>query len=221
MDDRNDRRRDRLSWAEIDKLRDKSKSRDRDPMQKQSSPAAINAQKSYRAALERAFAAGKLDELAKTLSRGSGDDANHRGPAPAAPPPAAPVVAAAPPAETPAADVAPPATPTLTPKDPEREQKQKLLAKIRESEGRDAATRSVDAYIGKYGKLPDDIEILTKCLGHKSDERVSEALERLTVMINKDKPRRARTLAAQLRILEDTHGDPEIRACAAKVRGRL
>ena len=30
-----------------------------------------------------------------------------------------------------------------------------------------------------------------------------------------------RTLVAQLRILEDTHGDPEIRASAARVRGQL
>lgn len=223
MDDRNDRRRDRLSWAEIDKLRDKSKSRDRDPMQKQSSPAAMNAQKSYRAALEKAFAAGKLDELAKTLSRSSSDEHKNRGPAPVATTPPPPLAAAA---ATPTEPTAPEPSPTVAstpapPKDPEREQKQKLLAKIRESEGRDAITRSVDAYVDKYGKLPDDVEILTKCLGHKKDDRVSSALDQLTVLVNKDKPRRARTLAAQLRILEDTHGDPEIRACAAKVRGRL
>src|SRR5215468_8834560 len=88
MDDRNDRRRDRLSWAEIDKLRDKSRSRDRDPMQKQSSPVALNAQRSYRAALERAFASGKLGELAKTLS---GTNEEVRPPAPPGHPPLPPV----------------------------------------------------------------------------------------------------------------------------------
>src|SRR5215470_17541654 len=88
MDDRNDRRRDRLSWAEIDKLRDKSRSRDRDPMQKQSSPVALNAQRSYRAALERAFASGKLGELAKTLSRTSEDVRPAAPPGAPAPPPA-------------------------------------------------------------------------------------------------------------------------------------
>src|SRR5215470_9912078 len=93
MDDRNDRRRDRLSWAEIDKLRDKSRSRDRDPMQKQSSPVALNAQRSYRAALERAFASGKLGELAKTLSR-TGEDV--RPPAPPGPPPPAAAPGASP-----------------------------------------------------------------------------------------------------------------------------
>src|SRR5215470_6808553 len=97
MDDRNDRRRDRLSWAEIDKLRDKSRSRDRDPMQKQSSPVALNAQRSYRAALERAFASGKLGELAKTLSR-TGEDVRPPAP-PGPPPPAPPPSASAPPSD--------------------------------------------------------------------------------------------------------------------------
>jgi hypothetical protein len=217
MDDRNDRRRDSLSWAEIDKIRDKSKSRDRDPQQKLSSPAAMNAQKSYKAALERAFASGKLDELAKTLSPRAGDNNGaHRGPAPAG----STQASAASPAETPAPDNQP-SVPAAMPKDPEREQKQKLLAKIRDSEGRDAITRAVDAFIAKYTKLPDDFEILTKAIGHKNDDRVRDALEQLTTMISRDKPRRARTLAAQLRILEDTHGDWEIRACAAKVRGLL
>jgi hypothetical protein len=214
MDDRNDRRRDRnLSWREIDQLRDKSRSRDRDPMQKASSPAAMNAQKSYRAALERAFASGTLGELAKTLNKNGGDDASRpRSEAAPAPAPAA--------EEETAAAALPPA-PASTPRDPERLERQKLLARIKEAEGRDACTRAVDAYLGKYDKLPDDYEVLTKALAHKADARVRATLDQLTRMLGSDKPRRGRTLAAQLRFLEDTHGDPEIRAAAAEARGRL
>src|SRR5262245_41482153 len=169
MDDRNDRRRDRLSWAEIDKLRDQSRHRERDPLQKQSSPTAITAQKSYRAALERAFAAGKLGELANTLARTSGDVRPPSAqqplppPAPAAAPAAAAASPASAPAEPPEADAAPPgsgaaaaATPTPTPtpvaRDPDREQKQKLLGKIRDAEGREAVTRAVDTFLGRYPK---------------------------------------------------------------------
>jgi len=261
MDDRNDRRRDRLSWAEIDKLRDKSRSRDRDPMQKQSSPVALNAQRSYRAALERAFASGKLGELAKTLSR-TGEDV--RPPAPPGPPPPAAAPGASPTSATaPTSDAEPEsaaslgnatgagagataagataagatgagataagataagataAAPAGVARDPEREAKQKLLAKIREAEGREAVTRAVDAFVAKYPKLPDDVEILTKCLGHRSDDRVRCTLDQLSTLVERDKPRRARTLVAQLRILEDTHGDPDIRAQAGRVRARL
>ena len=71
------------------------------------------------------------------------------------------------------------------------------------------------------GHKIDDYEILTKCLGHKNDDRVRDTLDRLTVLVAKDKPRRARALVAQLRFLEDTHGDPAIRAHAARVRGQL
>src|SRR5215468_7053513 len=160
MDDRNDRRRDRsLSWREIDQLRDKSKKRERDPMQKASSPAALNAQKSYRAALERAFAAGTLGELAKTLSRTGGEDAQ---PAKGAPDggrgagvgaaPAPPASGSGPAAASAAGGVAisapaatedvvagsslPPA-PAAAPRDPDRSERQKLIVRIRDAEGRE------------------------------------------------------------------------------------
>src|SRR5262249_2710320 len=105
MDDRDDRKRERLSWAEIDKIRDKSRSRERDPMEKRSSPAARNAQKSYKAALERAFASGKLGELAKTLARTTEDvrPPPLPGPLPPPSPPPPPAAAAAPLADPPEA----------------------------------------------------------------------------------------------------------------------
>ena len=220
MADRDDRNRDRSSpsWREIDALREKSNKRERDPMQKASSPAAINAQKSYRAALERAFANGKLDELAKTLSGASDRRPEVRLPA-AAPPPAAPEhtptpLASAPPAAS--------ATQTVeTPKSPEREQKQKLLGKLREAEGREPINKACDAFLSKYPQLPDDFEILTKALSHRDDDRVRQTLAQLTKLMDRDKPRRGRALIAQLRILEDTHTEPDIRAQAAAVRGRL
>ena len=214
MDDRDDRKRGKnMSWREVDQIRDKSQKRDRDPMQKQSSPAAINAQKSYRAALEKAFANGTVGELAKALTRTTDDPRPSSGQAPVAQAAAAPTEAT--PAPLPLSSSAP------SPKDPEREAKQKMVAKIREAEGRDPITRAVDAYLAKYAKLPDDYELLTKCLGHKNDDQLRAALDQLVVMIAREKPRRGRTLAAQLRFLEDTHGDPEIRTYAAQVRGRL
>ena len=224
-DDRNNRKsgdRGKMSWREVDKIRDKSRQRDGDPMQKQSSPAAMAAQKSYRVALEKAFAAGKLEELAKTLS----GTAEPKGATPEARPAAATAAAAEPagggPSDPPGAPATalPPAPPAPA-RDPDRENRQKLLIKIRDSEGRDPISRAVDAYLGKYPKLPDDYEILTKALAHRDDDVVRGTLDRLTAMLAREKPRRGRTLAAQLRFLEDTHSDPEIRKAAAEVRSRL
>jgi hypothetical protein len=171
---------------------------------------AVAAQKSYRAALEKAFEAGTLGELAKTLTR-----AEER----AAPQVSMPVVpagasqAAAPPSALPPA-------PALV-RDPDRENRQKLIAKIKESEGREPVTRAVDAFLARYPTLPNDFEVLTKVLSHRDDARVEEALAQLALLVAREKPRRGRTLVAQLRILEDTHTDPAIRKAAAEVRAKL
>jgi hypothetical protein len=206
--DRGDR--DRPSWREIDKRREKSHSRDRDPMAKPASPAAMVAQKSYRAALERAFEGGKLEELARTLSRR--DEPKPAPQAPSSPPPAA---------AAPAEGNAFPPAPAPAPKDPERENRQKMLARIKETEGREPISRAIDAFLAKYPKLPDDYEVLTKALAHRADDRVRATLEQLDAMLGREKPRRARTLVAQLRLLEDTHSDKELREAAAKVRGKI
>ncbi len=215
-DDRNDKpSRDKMSWSEIDKIRDKSRERERDPMQKQSSPMAMQAQKSYKAALERAFAAGTLGELAKTLARTV--DEIRPGQAAGTKPAATHTKVEDDSKPTPAP--LPPATATAP--NPERENRLKLLAKIKQSEGRDPISRAVDGYLAKYPKLPDDYEVLTKALSHNDDERVQQVLDQLTAMLAKEKPRRGRTLAAQLRFLEDTHDEPSIRKHAAEVRTRL
>jgi hypothetical protein len=219
-----DDRREKKSWRELDRLREKGRSssdrdRERPPRGGAGASAQSVAQKSYRAALERAFESGTLAELAKTLSR------TNEPPVPKAPPPAppAPVAAAPAPAEGGAASApaAPPATPPPTPVDPERENRQKALVKIREAEGRDAITRAVDAFLKSWPKLPDDFEVLTKALAHKDDARVLDTLDRLEALLARDKPRRARSLQAQLRMLEETHGDPDLRKRAAAVRAKL
>jgi hypothetical protein len=107
------------------------------------------------------------------------------------------------------------------PKDPERENRMKMLARIRDAEGKDPVCKSIDAYLAKYPKLPDDFEILTKALGHKNDDRVLATLEQIVALLVREKPKRGRTLHAQLRFLEDTHGDPQVRTRAAAVNAML
>lgn len=229
-DDRKGGGRDRArkSWREIDAARDRGRGQ-RPGGAPGASAAAQWAQKSYRAALERAFEAGKLAELAKTLATPRVEEKT----LPKAPPLATMSAAGPPPDEAASprttsspepvsAVVSSAAPPAAVPKDPERESRLKLLAKIRESEGRDAITRATDVYLARYPRLPDDFEVLTKVLSHKNDERVREALHQLMALFDRgEKPRRGRTLAAQLRMLEDTHGDPEIRRLSSEARSRF
>ena len=216
MADDRDRPRDKKSWREIDQMRGKGRSSDRPAPRPNTAQAA--AQKSYRAALERAFEAGTLAELAKTLSRPE----EPRTPKPApAPPPSSEAAAAAPAEGQPAPQAPPPPDPAAVAQAAERENRMKLIAKIKESEGRDAITRALDAYFARYPKLPDDFEVLTKALSHKDDERVTFALGAIEALLAREKPRRGRTLQGQLRFLEETHSDAEIRSRAAAVRARL
>jgi hypothetical protein len=212
-----DRDRPRKTWREIDKGRDTSRSRDardRGGGGGGARGASAVAQKSYRAALERAFENGTLGELARQLTKVEEPRAAPRPPA-AAEPPAAP--ASAEPAATPAA---PAATAPPTPANPERENRQKLLLRIKQAEGRDPVTRALDAFLEQYPRLPDDFEVLTKALLHRDDVQALAALAQIEALLAREKPRRSRALIAQLRILEETHDDPELRPIAARVRAR-
>ncbi len=93
----------------------------------------------------------------------------------------------------------------------------KLIAKLRDAEGRDAITRATEALAARF-PIPDDFELLTRLLEHRDDGRVTYALERLGVMLRKEQPRRGRALAAQLRFLEETSDEADVRSKAAEVR---
>jgi hypothetical protein len=220
-DERGDR--PKKTWREIDQSRGKSRPGDRDRDRDRGGrgsggggqTASSAAQKTYRAALERAFEAGTLAELAKTLSR-----VEEPKPTPAKPA-AAPEATPAPIPGAPAGTPAPSTSASEPPRDLDRDNRMKMLARIREAEGRDPITRAIDAFLAKYPRLPDDFEVLTKALSHKDDDRILVTLGQLDVLAAREKPRRGRSLVGQLRFLEETHADPEIRRLAAVVRARL
>jgi hypothetical protein len=216
MADDRDRPRAKKSWREIDQTRGKGRtSSDRPEPRPNSAQAA--AQKSYRAALERAFEAGTLAELAKTISRPEEPRTPRPAPVPQPSADGTPAVAAA----APEAPAPAPPDPAQAAQAADRENRMKLIARIKEAEGRDVITRAIDAFLARYPKLPDDFEVLTKALSHKDDERIVVTLAAIETLLGKEKPRRARTLQGQLRFLEETHSDPEIRTRAAAVRARL
>ena len=96
----------------------------------------------------------------------------------------------------------------------------KMLRKIRDAEGRPAVTQAVDSYLKQY-ELPDDAEVLAKVLEHRDIERQREAIERLLVITERDKPKRARALLGQLRFIRDIGDDPELSRLAETLIERL
>lgn len=198
------------SWREIDQRREKGGRSDRRD-EPRSTPQSLNAQKSYRAALERAFATGKVGELAKTLTRSTA-------PTPKPEPTPAPVALS----PSPSTPLPPPlAPPAPTPRDPDKDARAKLLAKITTADTRDTITRAINAYLAHHPALPADLDVLTKALSHHDVDLVLATLDHLAALLTEDKPRRTRTLAGQLRLLEDTHDDPAVRRRAAAIRGLL
>ena len=194
-----DRRRDgsKMSFADRDKRRRERRSRD----DRQSGPGRDRSQKAYRAALERAFDSGKVDELAATLT-------SRR---PARPP-------AAPKKPRPAAEPKPAAT---KPRAPKPSRRSVLLDNIRKADGGAKISAAIDRYLGEFETLPNDYELLEKALDHRSAAVVLTVLAHIEAQVARAKPRRSRSLAMKLAILVDTHDDDDVCTLAARVRAAL
>jgi hypothetical protein len=95
-----------------------------------------------------------------------------------------------------------------------------LHKKVVEAIGRAEVTRALDRYLARH-PLPDDWEILEQALEHEQPSRVEEALTRAEALVEREKPRRARTLIGKLRFLEEAGGDPELAKRAAALRAKL
>lgn len=97
----------------------------------------------------------------------------------------------------------------------------KLLARIRDAIDRDAVTQAVDEYVARFGELPADLETLGRVLEHRDPARQLEAMQRIDGLLDRERPKRSRTLLAQLKIIRDVGDDPELVALARKLIGRL
>ncbi len=206
----------KLSFAERDKLRrERGKGGGGKRGRGGGSGKASYAQKSYKAALERAFADGRVEEFAATLTKS------------AAPPSIElPKAAPAPSAKSANQDSEQPAPAAAKPKPRAKKptvnaERRKLLAKIKEAEGAREVGPAVDRFVAKFGELPNDYEVLEKALAHPNSAVVTRTLEQLNERLATNKPRRSRSLAMQLEILEDTGDDAEIRELAEKARKQL
>jgi hypothetical protein len=221
-----DRKRDgsKLTFSERDKLRRERRSGSSGDGRggRRERSAERYAQKSYRAALERAFDSGTLEELRATLQRTRDPLAGSLKTAPAPAP--APTSERQPPDAGSAEDGQDEAAPRPQRKpavDRTRQERRALLKAILEAETPRDASHAIDKYINKFKELPSDYEILEKALSHTDAAVVTQVLEKLAACIAKSRPRRSRSLSVQLSILEDAHDDDDVRRLAAKIRAAL
>jgi hypothetical protein len=189
-----DRDRPKKSWREIDAQRDRNSPRP-EGGHKPSTHKSEAASKQYRAQLDALFAKGEVGKLAEKL----GAPPSMRTPDP--PKPTAP-------------------EPEAPPKPPKEDPRAALRKKVLEALGRDEISRAFDRYVKAHG-MPADFELLEQGLEHNKSEKQLEVLEALEKLLDKEKPKRSRTLTGKLRFIEETSGDEDLCARAAQIRGRI
>ncbi len=174
----------------------------------------------YRAQLEKLFATGGIAKLVsdREKAQAEGRDQLKGEPTPiadrvpgttAAPAPAAPIT-------------------TATPGKKSRKKKieteptrLELLERVRSAVGRDEISKAFEIYLAKHG-WPEDFDALGQVLEHRNLDRIGEALGNIERLLGRgDQPRRRGSLLARLKSLEETSGDPELGALAARVHARL
>jgi hypothetical protein len=226
--DRGDR--PKKSWRELDAMRGKPRPSRDERGDSRSSGMDARASKQYRAALDALFAKGEVGKLAEKLSGGPGGridpaDIVRGGPAPKSDAPAmsgagSGATSASAPSAPSAPERAPAKAPSAPPPAPPKEDgRAALRKKIVEALGRDEISRAVDRYVKAHG-WPNDFEILEQALEHNKPERQTEAMTQLEKLLEREKPKRSRTLAGKLRFIEET-SDGDLRDQAARIRAKL
>jgi hypothetical protein len=230
--DRGDR--PKKSWRELDANRGKPRPSRDERGNSQSSGMDARASKQYRAALDALFEKGEVGKLAEKLAGGPGSPridahelvrgAQRGGDAPmsgagssgstgGASAGAGATASSAPERSASKAAPAPPPPP------PKEDARAPLRKKVMESLGRDEISRAVDRYVKAHG-WPNDFEILEQALEHNKAERQSEAMAHLEKLLEREKPKRSRSLAGKLRFIEET-SDGDLRDQAARIRAKL
>jgi hypothetical protein len=103
----------------------------------------------------------------------------------------------------------------------EGESRIKLLGRIEKAIDRDSICREVDAYLAQFNELPEDLEILGKILEHRDPELQRRAMEVISRLLEREQPKRRRTMVAQLKIIRDAGYDKEMVALATSLLQRL
>jgi hypothetical protein len=108
----------------------------------------------------------------------------------------------------------------VTADDPDAPSRRKLTEQINQAPDRETKVAAMDAYLEKFS-LPADFDVLSQLLDHPDPDVVGETLDKIEAMLKLEKPRRARTLIAQLKTLQDLSEWGKLRRRAAALLDKL
>jgi hypothetical protein len=200
--DRGDR--PKKSWRELDNARDKPRTSTPRSEGGQSRAQEDRASKAYRAQLDALFERGEVGKFAEKMVQSRAD---------------APSSLVGQPMPQPAKSKAAPETEAPKPEPKADDPRSVLRKKILTAIGREEISRAVDKYVKAHG-WPNDFEILEQALEHTKPDRQTEAMTALEKLLEREKPKRSRSLAGKLRFIEET-SDGDLRDQAARIRAKL
>lgn len=104
----------------------------------------------------------------------------------------------------------------------ERErEREKLLGRIMQSDGRGAITRAASDFLQKGFELPDEQGVHLQLLEHFDETRARESLEAMVRLLSRESPIKRPVLDQRLRRLEEHADEAQTRLLAAELRRTL
>lgn len=104
--------------------------------------------------------------------------------------------------------------------DPDGSSRRSLTEQIEQATDKDSKIAAIDAYLEQFS-LPADFDVLSHLLDHPDPDVVGEALDKIEALLDLEKPRRARTLIAQLKTLQDLSEWGKLRRRASALLDKL
>ena len=102
--------------------------------------------------------------------------------------------------------------------DPRTGERQKLLAKLLQAEGRPNVSKAADDFLKAGFTLPEDQDVHLKLLEHADEERVCAAIACLATLLAGELPKRRAVLESRLRRIEEFAEDSGTREGARLLR---
>jgi hypothetical protein len=104
------------------------------------------------------------------------------------------------------------------PQDADEIERLRLLDRVLAAEGRRSISGAVEAFLGAGYALPQAQEVWLQVLEHNNEDRVTQAIEELAVILDEEEPKRRKVLESRLRRIEEFADEPSTQRAATDLR---
>lgn len=97
-------------------------------------------------------------------------------------------------------------------------ERQRLLQRLLLAEGRPSVSRAANEYLKAGYELPEDQDVYLQLLEHSDEEKVCDAIVKLTDLLAQEPPKRRSVLESRLRRIEQFAEEPRTQRQAEQLR---